>query len=220
MSKSTGIVYILDGAGGSGWTPLVLRRALADLPYDVHHFRWGRGYMRIISDLTNSENIQLRSRELADLIRDYRRRSGNRKVYVIAKSAGTMVALRALAQVEEESVERAILLSPAVSPGFPLSDSLRAVKRDLVSFWSPNDLFWLGLGTSLFGTADGVPCRAAGLVGFRVPDEQELPREYVKLRQIRWEPSMVRLLHLGGHAGNSMPPFLRKHVVPLLKHDD
>lgn len=216
MSQTAGIVYVLDGAGGSGWTPLVLRRTLSHLPYDVHHFRWGKGYMRIISDLTNKENIHQKSAELANLIHEYKRHHHNHKIYVIAKSAGTIVALKALARVDQDTVELAILLSPAVSPRFELSSALRAVRKELVSFWSPADLFWLGIGTSWFGTADGVRCRAAGLVGFKTSDE---PGAHSKLRQIKWEPSMMRLLHLGGHPGNSMPPFLRQHVIPLLEPD-
>jgi alpha-beta hydrolase superfamily lysophospholipase len=218
MSHTTGVVYVLDGAGGYGWTPFILRRMLTHLPYDVYHFRWGR-CLRIISDLTDRENVWRKSHDLARLIGDYRDKNRNHKIYLVAKSAGAVVALRALEQVESGSVESGILLSPAVSPQFPLSRALRAIRRDLVSFWSPIDLFWLGLGTSVFGTADGVSCKAAGLVGFKIPSEQELSKEYSKLRQIRWEPSMARLMHLGGHSGNSMPPFLRKHVVPLLAPD-
>jgi alpha-beta hydrolase superfamily lysophospholipase len=219
VSASAGIVYVLDGAGGSGWTPFIFRRSLSHLPYDVQHFRWGRGYMRILHDLTNRENVRDKAEELTDLIKKYKQQNPEGKTYIIAKSAGTLVALKALEQLEADSVERAILLSPAVSPTFPLSNALNAIRQDLISFWSPNDVFWLGLGTSLFGTADGVMSRAAGLVSFKIPNEPELQKQYSKLRQIKWEPSMMRLLHLGGHAGNSMPAFVRTHIIPLLTPD-
>jgi len=218
MSDTTGVVFVLDGAGGYGWTPFLLRRMLTQFPYEVHHFRWGR-CLRIISDLTDRENVWRKSQELAQLIREYKNKNRNHKIYLVAKSAGSVAALRALEQVDAGCVESGILLSPAVSPQFPLAGALRAIRGELVSFWSPIDLFWLGLGTSIFGTADGVPCKAAGLVGFKIPSEQELSEEYSKLRQVRWEPSMARLLHLGGHSGNSMPPFVRKHVIPLLAPD-
>src|SRR5580692_124163 len=124
MAETTGVVYILDGAGGSGWTPYIVRRSLAHLPYEVHHFKWGQGYMRIIHDLTNKQNIQNKAAELAELIKAQRRKG--HKVYVVAKSAGTMVALSGLALLEPDTVERAILMSPAVSPQFPLDAALRA----------------------------------------------------------------------------------------------
>ena len=165
MSEYEGVVYVLDGAGGSNFTPWVLRRSLARLPYEVRHFRWGTGYMRIINDLTNRDNIARKSDELKRSIEEYKAQNGTHRIYVIAKSAGTAVALRALSQLPEHTVERAILMSPAVSPKFPLSPALRAVRHEIVSFWSPNDLLHLGLGTSLFGTADGVGLIA--LVGDR-----------------------------------------------------
>jgi pimeloyl-ACP methyl ester carboxylesterase len=217
VQTEEGIVYVIDGAGGSGFTPLVFRRSLAKLPYEVKHFRWGTGYMRIINDLTDRENMQRKSDELRQSIEEYRLSNPTRRVYVIAKSAGTMIALRALSQLPEHTVERAILLSPAVSPEFDLSDALRAVRQDLVSFWSPNDHFFLNLGTSLFGTADGVYGKGAGLVGFAMP---ETNAHYSKLRQIKWDPSMMKLLHMGDHSGNSMPPFVDRHIVPLLHPDE
>ncbi|HEY9774075.1 MAG TPA: alpha/beta hydrolase [Planktothrix sp.] len=214
MQNREGVVYIIDGAGGSGWTPLVFRRSLSGLPYEVKHFRWGTGYMRIINDLTDRENIESRSNELRQSIEAHKREHPHERIYVIAKSAGTMIALRALSDLPQHTVEKAILLSPAVSPGFDLSNALRACKQELINFWSPNDHFFLNLGTSLFGTADGIKGKGAGLVGFDIPKESV--EEYAKLRQIKWEPSMMKLLHMGDHAGNSMPPFVDKHIVPLL----
>lgn len=216
MNSDEGIVYILDGAGGSGWTPTVLRHLLSELPFEFHHFRWGHGYMQIIKDLTNSTNLSQKAEELASLIREYKIKYPDRRVYIISKSTGTAPAVMALAQLQPESVERAFLLSPAISPDFDLSKALAATKQGLYSFWSPHDHFWLGLGTSLFGTADGVFCRSAGLTGFTRPDESSNNPHYVKLQEIEWVPSMLLQGHLGGHPGNSMPPFLRKYVLPLL----
>ena len=39
----------------------------------------------------------------------------------------------------------------------------------MVVFWSPLDVFILGAGTRVFGTADRVRTASAGLVGFRTP---------------------------------------------------
>jgi alpha-beta hydrolase superfamily lysophospholipase len=172
--------------------------------------------MRIIKDLTNRDNTRRRSEELAELIRDYKSKFPERRIYVIAKSAGTAPAVMALSQLENDTVERAFLLSPAISPEFDLSRALGATKQELYSFWSPHDHFWLGLGTSLFGTADGVTCRAAGLTGFKRPDDPRQNSQYEKLKEIEWTPSMLLLGHLGGHPGNSMPPFIRKYILPLL----
>ena len=58
-------------------------------------------------------------------------------VFLVAKSGGSGVIVKALEQLEEGSVERAILLAPALSPDYDLSAALRALVRDMVVFWSP-----------------------------------------------------------------------------------
>ncbi|RTL44517.1 MAG: hypothetical protein EKK48_04490 [Candidatus Melainabacteria bacterium] len=220
MIEKSAIVYIIDGAGGSGFTPLVLKRALTGEPYEVKHFRWGTGYMRIINDLTNRENLLAKSKQLTSEITKYKKFNPNRKIYIVAKSAGTAVALNALADLPENCVHRVILMSPAVSPSYPLLNSLRAVRHDVVSFCSAADLLFLHVGTSIFGTADGIRGVSAGLKGFTRPDDDALSKQYSKLHEVHWEPSMMKLLHFGDHSGNSMPLFVKKYIVPLLLNDE
>lgn len=212
----SGIVFVLDGAGAAGFTPKVLRKSLSVLPYEVNHFYWATGF-GLISDLTDRKNIEQKAQELSVAITDYRKKNEQNRVFIIAKSAGSMVALRALAQVEAHAVERVVLMSPAVSKDFELADALKAVKNEMVSFWSPIDLFFLGLGTSVFGTADGIRGRGAGVCGFQLPADLSLNEDYSKLRQIKWVPSMVKCGHFGDHWGNSMPPFVDRYIVPLFQ---
>ena len=112
------------------------------------------------------------------------------------------------------------MLAPAVSPTYDLTGALRAVRREMVVFWSPFDLLILGAGTRLFGTIDRVMTIGAGLVGFRLPPVNGVnpaqTREYGKLRQVRWHPRMAASGNLGGHMGPDSPFFLRKYIVPLL----
>ena len=119
------------------------------------------------------------------------------------------------------TVERVVLLAPALSPGYDLTAALRAVRREIVVFWSPLDVIVLGAGTRLFGTIDRVKTVGAGLVGFQVPrsvtsTDVARGREYGKLRQVRWQPRMAASGYFGGHMGPDSPLFLRKYVVPLL----
>jgi hypothetical protein len=143
-------------------------------------------------------------------------------IFLVAKSGGAGVVVKALELLDEMQVERAVMLAPALSPAYDLSRALRAVRRELVVFWSPLDVFMLGMGTKLFGTADRVKAAGAGMVGFRVPATGGKPNEnndgrYDKLRQVRWRPRMASSLYLGGHFGPDSPLFLRKYVVPLLR---
>jgi hypothetical protein len=117
-----------------------------------------------------------------------------------------------------------VLLAPALSADYALTFALRAVRREIVVFWSPLDLVVLGLGTRMFGTIDRVRTVGAGLVGFRVPpadasDPTPNP-QYRKLRQIRWHPRMAASGYFGGHMGPDSPFFLSNYVVPLLRIEE
>lgn len=219
VSSEKGVVYLVDGVGGFGFAPKVIESALADagVPHEVRNFYWSHGFGRWHADLTDDENLRRKASELADSIMDLRARGG-RPVYVVAKSGGTAIALAALAQLPAESVERVVLLSSAVSPEYDLMPALRAVRIDLVSFWSPKDKLILGLGTSIFGTADGLMGESAGLVGFKIPECSSAVDllQYRKLRQIEWDESMRKTYNFGTHIGTSMPLFVRYYVAPLI----
>lgn len=129
--------------------------------------------------------------------------------------------VKALEHLPDGAADGAVLISPAVSPDYDLTRALRAVRREVVVFWSPLDLIVLGAGTRIFGTIDRVKTVSAGLVGFRPPREPtaEQAAQYAKLRQVRWRPTMASTGYLGGHVGPDSPAFLRKYVVPLLRGD-
>ena len=65
--------------------------------------------------------------------------------------------MKALELLDEETVERAVLLAPALSPRYDLTAAFRAVRREMVVFWSPLDVIILGFGTRLFGTSRSGP---------------------------------------------------------------
>jgi len=216
----TGIIYLIEGVGGFGLAPKVMEGALrgAGVPHELRHFHWSHGFGRWHADLTDAENFRRKASKLADSIMDFRTGNTGRPVFVVAKSGGTAVALSATEQLPADSIERVVLLSPAVSPVYHLRPALRAVRSDLTSFWSPRDKFILGFGTSIFGTADGLIGDAAGRVGFRLPAgvDATSDADYRKLRQIEWDATMQRAYNYGTHIGTSMPLFVRYYVAPLI----
>ena len=109
------------------------------------------------------------ARSMADAIARFKTDRPAEPVFVVAKSGGSGVVVKALERLDEHAVERVVLLAPAVSPGYDLTDALRAVRREMVVFWSPFDLIILGAGTRVFGTIDRVRTVSAGLVGFKKP---------------------------------------------------
>lgn len=220
------IVIVADGVGGIGFCGIALRRVLRTekQPYSVELFPWGHGFGRWHADLTNALNRDQQARLLAEKVRHYRIEQPQNPIFLVAKSGGAGVVVRALELLDEQQVERVVMLAPAISPVYDLSNALRAIRREMVVFWSPLDFFILGFGTRIFGTIDRKRTAGAGLVGFRVPaatnsHDRRAP-QYDKLRQIRWGPRMATSGYLGGHFGPDSPLFLRRYVVPLLRVDE
>ncbi len=163
-------------------------------------------------------HLEARAAELADLIREQHRREPNRPVYLIGHSAGAGLVLRTAELLPAASVERIILLSPAVSAHYDLRPALTATRCEIVSFSSCYDRIILDLGTNLFGTVDRYYEKAAGADGFQLPaDLTDADREqYRRLVQVPYR--LERLLEFQGglHNSTTMPIFMAKQVLPWL----
>jgi hypothetical protein len=218
-----GLVLVADGVGGLNLCATALRYVMGAerLPYAIRVVPWGHGLGRWFSDLTNTANRDARASEVAAVIRRFRAWQPADPVFLVAKSGGAGVMVKALELLAGTLVERAILLSPALSPAYDMTAALRGVRREMVVFWSPLDVILLGAGTRVFGTVDRVWTASAGMVGFRLPpslpDDREQGRQYAKLRQVRWALQMAATGYLGGHFGPDSPLFLKRYVVPLLR---
>jgi hypothetical protein len=224
--RPRGLVLVVDGVGGLDLCGTGLRfvAGAERLPCAIEVVRWGHGVGRWFADLTNVTNRDRQATLLAEAVRRFQANRPGDLVFLVGKSGGSGVVVKALEKLEPETVERVVLLAPALSPGYDLTGALRAVRREVVVFWSPLDVIILGAGTRLFGTIDRVRSVGAGMVGFVVPGpddpDDEKIRQYAKLRQIRWRPRMASSGYLGGHFGPDNPRFLRKYVVPLLRAGD
>ncbi len=116
------------------------------------------------------------------------------------------------------TLERIVLLAPAVSTKHDLRPALRSTCRGIDVFTSSRDWVCLGLGTSLAGTTDRCwKASAAGKKGFQpIVTCAEDEALYAKLREYPWNPSLTCTGHKGGHYGGYQPGFLRAFVLPLL----
>jgi hypothetical protein len=216
-----GVVFIVGGVGGWDLLPrsaeLVL--PLAGVPHKICDYEWSHGWGRILSDLQDTDHLARKAAELAVLITQFKEQAPDRPVYLVAKSGGAGLALLAAEHLGPATLERIILISPAVSPAFDLRPALRATRAEVVSFYSTLDCVVLGLGTWKFGTVDRVRGSGAGRVGFVRPCDldDEGHELYGRLVQIHWRPTMLLQGYAGMHSGNSLPLFVAFQLAPWLR---
>ena len=222
--NETALVLVADGCGGIELCELALRQVMSEGGgrCRVRIVRWAHGFGHWYADLTDLANHRAHSRAIVEQVEEWREREPNKPVFLVGKSGGTWIVVKALEGLPAGSVEAVVLLAPAISPDYDLSTALRAVSREMVAFWSPLDVFVLGAGTWVFKTLDRVRSFSAGMVGFRLPSSlnDEGRSLYGRLRQVRWRAGMARTGYFGGHVGPDSPAFLRKYVVPLLTHPE
>ena len=147
-------------------------------------------------------------------VAEWRARKPNQAIYLVGHSAGCAVVLVAMEGLPPGSVERVILLAPAVSADYDLRPALAGVRQTIDVFCSERDWAALRLGTGIIGTTDRHWTAPAGRVGFRTP-EPGSPL-YAKLRQHPWHPSVAWTGNRGGHYDSYKPAYLRAYVLPLL----
>jgi hypothetical protein len=125
-----GLVLVADGIGGLDLCGTALRYVLSaeGLPYAIHVLPWCHGVGRWYADLTDVTNRDMSATLMSDAVRRFRDRQPGDPVFLVAKSGGSGVVVKALEQLEEASVERAILIAPALSPDYDLAPALRAVR--------------------------------------------------------------------------------------------
>jgi pimeloyl-ACP methyl ester carboxylesterase len=219
--EDAGVVFVVGGIGGidplQAFAPLAL--PWAGLPHQVRVFEWTHGKGRLLLDLQDEDNLQAQGARLAEEVQACRACEPDRPVYLLGHSAGAGVILAAAEHLPPRAVERIVLLSAAVSPGYDLRPALRATHREVVSFYSTGDRLFLDWGTSLFGTTDRVYGPSAGAYGFVPPECLDAGdrKLYGRLVQISWRLEMC-LDSLGGgsHHANCTPLFLARRVAPWL----
>jgi pimeloyl-ACP methyl ester carboxylesterase len=178
------------------------------LPWKWHSSR--RGWLVLPATLDRGL-IEREAERLAAFIVDRRVRQPFEPIHVIGYSFGGYIGLRALELLPATTqVDSAALLAAAFSPRRDLGPACRAVRDSLVVTSSMGDSAIVGMGTLLFGAADGRHTVSVGMVGTRW---RGLPR----LICIRWNSGMVRHGYLGGHFSVTAPGFVREVIAPVMQ---
>ena len=216
---ASGIVIVAGGAGGYQTASRAIAGAVdrLGLPLHVRSFDWTHGRGRWLADLVDVDHSRCQGRRLAEEVCRHRLACPGVPVYLVGYSAGSAVVLAAAEYLPAGSLERVVLLAPAVSASYDLRRALVSTRSGLDAFVSERDRFYLGLGTGLAGTADGRRDSSAGRIGFHAPVLQ--PGEEAlagRLRQYVWSPSVAWTGNQGEHSGSLRPIYLESFVLPLL----
>jgi hypothetical protein len=206
--RSKGLIVILPGVEGRSSLNVNIAKGLADsgLPYGIEILDWTTGFWPLfLYHLSAFGRAKRKAKEIATRIQQYLSDFPNRPVFLIGQSGGAAEAIFVLESLPMQSaISGAILLAPAISPTYDLTNALRRTKQGIWNFYSPFDLLILTLGTTLFGTLDGRHCVSAGAWGFLRPrnlnwEERDLYKN--QLHQVRYDPRMMASWHIGGHLG-------------------
>lgn len=216
-----GVVFVVDGIGGMDLlcSAAVRHWPTAGVAHEIRPFRWSHGTCHYLHDLQDPENVLWKSQKLAAQVREVIAASPDRPVYLVGRSGGSGVVLSAAAQLPPGSLERIVLISPAVSPHYDLCPAFRATRKEIVCFSSANDQVILNWGTSVFGTVDRVYGPSAGLYGFHepAPEDAESCELYRRLVHIPWNAGMIWDGHPGFHCTALATGFQTRHVAPWLR---
>jgi pimeloyl-ACP methyl ester carboxylesterase len=213
------IVFVADGSGDYRTTSTALCEAVraCGAPLRVETAVWSHGYGRMLIDQVDHCNHLEHGQRLAACIAAARQSCPERAIYLVGHSSGSAIVLAAAEAAPPGSIERIVLLAPAVSRKYDLRPALRSVRQGIDVFISRRDVGALVLGTGIVGTADRRWAAAAGHVGFTpiltCPDDELL---YAKLRTHPWDRSVAWTGNSGSHYGTLGQGFMRAYVLPLL----
>ncbi len=168
-----------DGAGNFQACSKHVRDAVGKEPLQVVTVEWSHGHGRIIADQIGYAFARLKGRQLAGAIMRFHQQYPGVPIYLMGHSAGSAVVVAALEHLPPETVERAFLLSPALSATYDVRPALHAVTRGLHVFYSRNDTAYLGIWTGILGNSDRRWGASSGRIGF-----QTLPSSAEDLRAL------------------------------------
>lgn len=209
-----GLVLILPGIEGRSFLNISILQGLLDarVPYALEIADWttGNKFLALYHLRAWRRNVR-QAQQLAQRIIEYQAMYPGRPVWLIGHSGGAAVALLTLQALPAGTrITGAILLCAAMSTRFPVDSVIPKIEQGLWSYSSYLDCLFVGIGTSVFGTMDGVHAPGAGMVGFP-------PLATAGFYQIPYHPRLIQQFNLGGHFGCVHRVFIAETIAPLLK---
>jgi pimeloyl-ACP methyl ester carboxylesterase len=209
-SPLEGRLLILPGVGNTSFHLAgFVAAAEAELPrFDVEVRPWGVPFMTI-HNLRNYEHNEATALGIAAEIAEWRRAHPDAPFYLVGYSGGGgMATLVTAALPDDVSIDRLVLVAPAISPGYPLGTKVMPhVREFVVNFASERDL-QVGWGTRTFGTIDRQNTSSAGAIGFALADE--------RLLEYRWSSADEAFGHAGNHLSYLSGRWQAAKLLPVL----
>ena len=221
-----GLVVILPGIEGRSVYNVSIANGLnkGRITGAIEIFDWGVATPGgFLVNLTALDRNKRQAEKLARRVTHYQASFPGRPIHLLAHSGGAGIALLALeAMAPAQQVTAVYLLAPAVSPDYDLTEAFEHSDLGIWNFYSPMDVSFLTVGTSMFGTIDRRHTASAGAVSFRVPDDLD-PRSRTlyaqKLHQAPHNAKMRKAGSDGSHLGWSNEKFVRTWLAPMVLAD-
>lgn len=207
------IVFVVNGEAGSTHTSDNLADLNSDCNLGVHlvPINWSRRDSHNQDVIDYEAQLQTAAR-IACTVQAIRKEAPNIPIFFVGFSGGAHIVLRAAEMLPEKSVDRIIVLAPAVSCTYDLTRAIRASRGGIDNFYSREDSCLEHMAEHV-GTADGVKCAPAGLVGFRLLSSDKRDCDlYRNVRQYHWTQEFCGG---GGHYTWCRYHNLKKTVAPM-----
>ena len=216
---SRGLVLILPGIEGESSFNRDIRDGLANGGVDcgIEICHWGTPELPLAGPLINQMNFlgnRNEGKRIARRIAEYQDRYPHAPVYLVGHSGGGGIAVFAAESLPPgHKVDGLILLAPSISSGYNLDKALANTRYGIVNFYSPADVGFLVLGTTLAGNVDGARGPAAGAFGFDRPLLVALPESYQRLVQVNATDAGVIA---DAHTAATGQKFVSTRVAPYI----
>jgi pimeloyl-ACP methyl ester carboxylesterase len=209
-SEVGGKLLILPGVGNTRFHLAgFVARAARQLPkFEVEVRTWGTAFLTLHNLRAHERNVATAERIATD-IADWRRAHPGEPFYLVGYSGGGGIAtLVVTALPEDVSIDRLILVAPAIAPDYPIGETvLPHVREFAVNYASERDL-QVGWGTRTFGTIDRKNTQSAGAIGFASSDS--------RLLQYLWTSADQPFGHRGNHLAYLNPRWQAAKLLPAL----
>ena len=218
-----GLVLVLPGVEGRSVFNQQIVEGLdrGGVPYALEIHDWTSGLAPLfLWHLMDHRRNCLQAQRIADRLTEYADQYPNRPIWLVGQSGGGGMAVLALDLLPPGlCVDGAVLISPAIGRDYGLARALGRLRGKMIHYYSSKDLFFLGMGTGVFGNIDRSYGESAGRCGFRLPEDltaEEAQRYETRLEQVDCSEGVPETGHLGLHLTSSSPDFVEKVIAPLL----